>query len=161
MRFAAFPAGQHRAKRLRHARGLGIFRHTMNMVAAGPAGRVQLLDQLPDACEAAGIVGAHQHAVRARIGHDRHALLGIDRTGAGRARIGQQAVEQRHDVERRRVAQRHEDRLRAGRLVERRDDPVDPPQVVGEAPPTNDPFHPQAPDSYNTMSNPAGNSAGN
>jgi len=38
--------------------------------------------------------------------------------------------------------------------------PVDPPQVVGEAPPpADDPFHPKAPDSYNTMSNPAGNSA--
>lgn len=38
--------------------------------------------------------------------------------------------------------------------------PINPPQVVGEAPPANDPFHPKAPDSYNTMSNPAGNSAG-
>jgi hypothetical protein len=38
--------------------------------------------------------------------------------------------------------------------------PVNPPQVVGEAPPpADDPFHPKAPDSYNTMSNPAGNSA--
>jgi len=39
--------------------------------------------------------------------------------------------------------------------------PVNPPQVVGEAPPAADPFHPQAPDSYNTMSNPAGTSPGN
>jgi hypothetical protein len=38
--------------------------------------------------------------------------------------------------------------------------PVNPPQVVGEAPPSDDPFHPKAPDSYSTMSNPAGNSAG-
>ena len=38
--------------------------------------------------------------------------------------------------------------------------PVNPLQVVGEAPPpADDPFHPKAPDSYNTMSNPAGNSA--
>ena len=50
--------------------------------------------------------------------------------GPGGAGIGQQAVEQRHDVERRRVPERHEDRLAAGRLIERGDDPVDPPQVV-------------------------------
>jgi hypothetical protein len=38
---------------------------------------------------------------------------------------------------------------------------VNPPQVVGEAPKPaaeDDPFHPKAPDSYNTMSNPSGNS---
>ena len=37
--------------------------------------------------------------------------------------------------------------------------PINPPQVVGEAPPADDPFHPKAPDSYNQMSAPTGNRA--
>ena len=37
--------------------------------------------------------------------------------------------------------------------------PINPPQVVGEAPPADDPFHPKAPDSYNQMSGPTGNRA--
>jgi hypothetical protein len=38
--------------------------------------------------------------------------------------------------------------------------PLNPPQVVGATPPADDPFHPKAPDSYTTMSNPSGNTAG-
>lgn len=35
--------------------------------------------------------------------------------------------------------------------------PINPPAVVGEAPPADDPFHPKAPDSYKQMSAPPGN----
>ena len=105
---AAVRAGQHGAQRLRDAHGLGILEVDDEHVAARPAGRVQLLDQLPHARQAAGIVGTHQDAVRARIRHDRHALLGVERTGPGGAGIREQTIQQRHDVERRRVPERHE-----------------------------------------------------
>ncbi len=106
---AAVAAGQHRAQRLRDARGLGVLEIDDEHVAAGAAGRVELLDQLAHAREPPGIVGAHQHAVRARVGHDRHALLGVGRRPVPPAPgIGQQPVQQRDDVERRRVAERHE-----------------------------------------------------
>ena len=49
-----------------------------------------------------------------------------------RRRLGaEQPIDQRHQVERRRVLQRHDDRLARRRLIERRDDLLDPPQVLG------------------------------
>jgi hypothetical protein len=86
---SAVPARQHRAERLRHARGFGILEVDDEHVAARPARRVELFDQLTHARETAGIVGAHQDAVRARVGHDRHPLLGIGRPrGSGRDLVG-------------------------------------------------------------------------
>jgi hypothetical protein len=127
---AAVASAQHRPERLRDARRLRVPEIHDVHVAAGPSRRVELLDQLPHAREAAGIVGTHEHAVRPRVGEHGHALLGVD----GSCRAGglrEQPVEQRDDVDRGCVAERHQDRLRAGGgLVERRDDPVDAAEVV-------------------------------
>ena len=102
---AAVAAGQHRAQRLRDARGLGVLEVDDEHVAAGPARACRAARSAAARARGGRIVGAHQHAVRARIGHDRHALLGVDRPPV-RPRRGsaQQPVQQRDDVERRRVA---------------------------------------------------------
>ena len=99
-------------------------------VAPDARRRVELLDQLANAGASRRIVGAHEDAVRARIGDERHALLGFLRRTRPR-RVGKQPVDERNDVERRRVLHRHEHRLARGRLVERRDDAIDALQVVG------------------------------
>ena len=90
-----------------------------------------MLDERARAGEPRRAVGADKHAVGARVGHDRYTLLQI-RCGAGHASgVGEKAVEDLHQIERRRVAKRHDDRLAGGRNVERRYDPLDPPQIVG------------------------------
>ena len=81
-----------------------------------------------------GLSARTRIAVRARIGDDRHALL-RRRPASRRAPAARGSASSRlssgDDVDRRRVAQRHDDRLAARRLIERRDDPVEPLQVVG------------------------------
>ena len=68
-------AGQQRAQRLRDLRRLGVLQVDDEHVAAGPPRRVELRDQRRTRAMRAGIVGAQQDAVRARVGDDRHALL--------------------------------------------------------------------------------------
>ncbi len=134
LRRAAVAARQHRPQRLRHARGLGILQVDDEHVAAGPARRVEIVDQLPDAREAAGIVGAHEDAVRPRIGDYGDPLLRITGPGPRGPRcsaVRDQSVQQHDEVHCRRVAHRHHDRFATRRLVQRRDDPVDPLQIVG------------------------------
>ena len=76
---AAVPAAQQRAQRLRHARGIGVPEIDDEEVAAGASRRVELLDQLPHARGTRRILAAHQHAVAARVGHERHALRRVGR----------------------------------------------------------------------------------
>ena len=70
----AVAAGQQRAQRLRNARRVGVLQVDDEQVAAGASRRVELLDQLPHARRARRVLAAHQHAVAARIGDQRHAL---------------------------------------------------------------------------------------
>ena len=124
--------GQQGAQRLRHACRVGIAQIHDEHVAAGTLRRVQLFDHRLDTRRAARIVRAQQHAVRPRIGHDHHPLLRIGRqTALRRGFCADQTVQQRNQVDGRRVLERHDDRFAAWRLVERRDDLVDAPQVVG------------------------------
>ncbi len=81
---AAVAAGQHRAQRLRDLRGLRVFQVDDEHVAAGAAGRVELLDQLPDPRDPPRIVGADQDAVRPGVGHHGHALLDVGRHAGSR-----------------------------------------------------------------------------
>ncbi len=114
-------------------RGLGVLEVDDEHVPAGPPGGVELLDQLPDPRDPSRVVGAHEDAVRAGIGDDGDALLAV---GAGARRsarggLGDQAVQQRDNVERGRVAERDDDGLAARRLIERGDDAVDALEIVG------------------------------
>ena len=104
----------------------------MNMLPPGPPGRVELLDQLAHPRDAARVVGTHEDRVGARIGDDGDPLLGVGRRAGGRRGrgVGDEPVQERHEVDRRRVAERNDDRLAARRLVERRDHTVEPLHVV-------------------------------
>ena len=110
-----------------------FFRYTMNMLPPGRPGVSSCSISALHARGARRIVGAQHHAVRARIGDERHALLRFAglRRGRGAGFGAEQAIDERHEVERRRVLQRHDHRLARRRLVERRDDLLDPPQVLG------------------------------
>ena len=101
-------AGHQRAQRLRDARGVGVLEVDDEHVAAGAPGRVELLDQRLHARRARRVVGAQHHAVGARVGDERDALLRVARLPrAARRRFrAEQPIDQRHDVERRRVLQR-------------------------------------------------------
>ena len=124
-------AGQQCAQRLRDARGVGVAQVDDEHVAAGALRRIELLDHRLDARRAAGIVRAQQHAVRSRVRHDHDLLLRVAGLPGLRGGFGaDEAVEQRHQVDRRCVPERHDDRLAARRNIERRDDLVDAPQIV-------------------------------
>ena len=70
--------------------------------------------------DAARVVGTHEDRIGTRVGDDGHALLRIrQRAGRGGGRgVGDETVQERHEVDRRRVPQRHDDRLAARRLIE-------------------------------------------
>ena len=110
-------AREQRAQRLRNPCRLRVLEVDDEDVAAGAPRRVELLDQLAHARDAAAVVGTHDDAVRARIGDQRHALLRVGRSSGGG--FGGEPVEDRHQVERRGILDRNDGRLAGGRLVER------------------------------------------
>ncbi len=127
----AAAAAEHRAQGLGYVQRFGILEVDDEDVAAAATGRVQLLDERARAREPRRTVGAHQEAIGARVRDHGHALLQIGRAPRRARGVSEQAIEDLHHVDRRRIAQGHDDGLTGGRDIERGDDAVDALQVVG------------------------------
>ncbi|HRO60551.1 MAG TPA: hypothetical protein PK177_15535 [Burkholderiaceae bacterium] len=123
-RAGAAGAGQHAAQRLGELDRLGVAQVDDVHVAGLAAGLVETGDQRSRQAHPGGAVRAHHDRVEPRVGHDQHALAGIDLgAGAGTGSIVEHPVHGQRDIGSDRMLD--PDDLDAGgrRRVERCDDP--------------------------------------